>query len=97
MSFNWLNWDGDSSNIYGNAENAINNATVSMYQFLAKLGVYASGLAILVAAALLIIHATSGGEKLADAKRHVVRVLIVSILIFGASGLVLMVSGAGFN
>lgn len=94
MDYSWL--EQDNSNLYGEVENVVNEATVSVYELLAKIGVYASGIAIMVAAAILIINAASGGEKLADAKRYVVRVLIVSILIFGVSGLVITVMNAGF-
>lgn len=94
--FGWLN-DGESTDLYGQLETGINTGAVTIYHLLAKIGVYASGLAILIAAILLIINANSGGEKLSDAKKYVVRVLIVSILIFAVSGLVLLVSDAGVS
>ena len=71
-------------------------AEVSLYQLLALIGVYASGLAILVSAILLVINGVSGGMKLAEAKAYVIRVLIVSICIFGVSGLVTLVWNMGF-
>ena len=96
--FTWLRMKDrkGESHLYSEVEQATTEAVVSVYQTLATIGVFASGLAIIVAATLLIINAHSGGEKLADAKRYAVRVLIVSILIFGASGLVLMVESMGF-
>lgn len=95
MRFDWLE-DGGDTNLYGVVEDTTTDAAVSIYHLLAKIGIFASLIAMFIAAILLIINATSGGEKLADAKKYVVQVLIVSILIFGASGLVLMVAEAGF-
>ena len=86
----------DRTNIFSQFEKTTNASTVSIYHLLANIGVYASLLGILVACVILIINATSGGERLAGAKKHLIRVLIVSVLIFGASGLVLLVESMGF-
>ncbi len=95
MGFDWIDNEDAMSNMFGQVERSANAGAVAIYKILATAGVYASGLAILIAACMLIINAQSGGEKLSDAKKYVVRVLIVSILIFGVSGFVLMVAEAG--
>ena len=83
--------DSEGDTLFTDLGERVLDAEVSLYHLIAKIGVYASGIAIIVSAILLIINSCSGGTKLADSKTYVIRVLIVSILLFGVTGLVLMV------
>lgn len=61
-----------------------------LYHNIFLIAVYCSGIAVLLAATCLILNARNR-IKLGEAKEKVVRVMIVSILIFGTTGLVQLV------
>ena len=75
---------------YGNLREALLWFGRFLYQSLSLIAVYCSGIAILITATCLVLHSRNR-IKLGEAKKSVVRVLVVSILIFSVSGILTLV------
>lgn len=87
---------GDGS-LWWNFFNRGLDAEAGFYSLLMTLGVYASAISIVVSAIMLIIEAGGNSQKLTEAKNNIIKVIIVSILIFAVCGFVNMISSVGMD
>lgn len=85
----------DESGMFSDLYGQTTEAGATIYFVLLRVGVYASGLAILVCAVSLIRNSKAGSPKLAEAKANAVKVLIVSALIFAVTGAVCFLQKLG--
>ena len=77
----------------------IRDADVGIWRILFNASVFAAGIALLAAIALLAISAGGGrsAKDFQEAKRWLVRIIVVSILIFAVTGLISLVGGMGLG
>lgn len=81
---------GNTLDGYGNLREALIGFGRFCYQTLSLVAVYCSGIAIMITALCLILNARNR-IKLGEAKENVVKVMIVSMLIFSVSGIIRLV------
>lgn len=70
---------------------------VGVYNIVLLAAVYISGIAFIVSAILLIINSRGSSQKLNESKKYIIRVFIVSVLIFGVTGLITLVQGMAIH
>lgn len=59
--------------------------------------VYVSGIAIIVSVSALAIEARGNNQKLSEAKNWIMRVLIISLLIFAVTGGIMLIQEIGMD
>ncbi len=72
---------------------------VGIYRILMNAAVFSAGIALLAAILLLALSAGGGASSktFQDAKKWIIRILIISILIFASSGLVTLIGSLGLD
>ena len=85
---------GDN-NLYSDAYNGILGFLITAYRLVVRLAIYCSAFAIIVSAILLVVASLNGPKAIVEAKEHIRRVLLVSVLVFMASGIVNWVNYLG--
>lgn len=83
--------------LWGYFESKTSELEGGFFHIAMNIAVYASGIAILLSAAYLALAARQGAEKLKDAKGRVMKVLIVSILIFSVTGFMSLIQTFGLD
>ncbi|MBR4606508.1 MAG: hypothetical protein IKO41_09845 [Lachnospiraceae bacterium] len=70
-----------------------------VYRILMNVAVFAAGIALLAAVLLLAISASGGASSktFQEAKRWIIRIIVISVLIFGVTGLVTLVGVMGMD
>lgn len=87
---------GKGADGYGELRLILLNLARWCYHNILTIAIYCSCIAVLIAATCLILNARNR-IKLGEAKAKVVRVMIVSILIFGAASLIQLVNSLGIR
>ena len=81
---------------YGNLRSVLLNLARWFYHNLITIAIFCSAIMIIVSAGSLILNARDR-VRLGESKKQVVKVLVVSIFIFGAAGLVQLVNALGIK
>lgn len=70
-----------------------------IYSILMNVAVFAAGIALLAAVLLLAISAGGGASSktFQEAKKWIIRIIVISVLIFGVTGLVTLVGVMGMD
>lgn len=74
-------------NAYGEMADKTLSAEQGIYHILMTVAVYASGIAVLVVGAMLVVNGRNKNKR-AEEKGHLVKVFIIVVLIFAATGVV---------
>lgn len=83
--------------IYGNLDLQTEGVSVGIFHILQNVAVYSGVIALLLAAAYLAISARDSAKGLQEAKSWILRILILSVLIFAVSGLVVLFQRIGLD
>lgn len=82
---------GGDGGAYSEVMSSARDATVGIYHIGGNIGVYASALAILMGAILLMIN-SGNTSKSAESKQYIIYVCAIVMLIAGATGIVVTVA-----
>lgn len=72
-------------------------AEQGIYTIVMNAAVILSGIAFLVSLIALTIEARAGNQKLSDAKKWIIRVLIISVLIFAVTGIIVLIQNSSLD
>lgn len=93
----------DSHNSYGSGWgylwDGIRGADVGIWRIMMNVAVFSAGIALLAAILLLALSVIGGtsSKTFQEAKKWIVRIIIISVLIFASSGLITLVGTMGLD